>query len=209
MSVKKVVVGMIAVGSLALGACGSADAGDAGTLKLADKDTADDFHPASGYGQAGISPIYDGLLRPDPASGPDRIPDLVPALAAEEPEPNADASEWTVKLRGGVTFHDGTAFDAADVKATYDAARDASTGSKVSMHYDLIDEVRVVDDSTVAFELAYPYGGFASRLTLPIAPSELVDEGTLGEKPVGTGPYEVTSEEGTTVYPCFDLLFWE
>lgn len=218
MSVKKVVVGVVAVGSLALAACGAGNDGEEGypsTLKLADKDTADNFHPASGYGQAGVSPIYDGLLRPDPtATGPDRIPDLVPALADGEPVPNADASEWTVKLREGVTFHDGTTFDAADVKATYDVARDASTGSTVSVRYDLIDEVEVVDDSTVTFKLAYPYGGFDSRLTLAIGPSELVAEGDvaggpLGEKPVGTGPYEVTERTADLVRYTANPDYWD
>ncbi|MFC3850534.1 ABC transporter substrate-binding protein [Corynebacterium hansenii] len=216
MSVKKILVGFVAVGSLALAACGTGDAGDDGyptTLKLADKDTADNFHPASGYGQTGISPIYDGLLKPDASAGSDVIPRLVPALAAEEPKANADASEWTVKLREGVTFHDGTAFDAADVKATYDVARDASKGSKVSMRYDVIDEVKVVDDNTVTFKLAYPYGGFASRLTLAIAPSELVGEGDvvngpLGEKPVGTGAYSVTERTGDLVRYTANPDYW-
>ncbi|MFD5868578.1 ABC transporter substrate-binding protein [Corynebacterium sp. NPDC060344] len=212
MSVKKVAVGVVAVSALALAACGQGESGD-GPLKLADKDTADNFHPASGYGQTGISPIYDGLLRPDPGAGPDVIPELVPALAAGEPEPNADASEWTVKLREGVSFHDGTAFDAADVKATYDVARDAATGSKVSTRYDLIDEVRVVDDSTVTFVLAHPYAGFDSRLTLAIAPSELVAEGDvvngpLGEKPVGTGAYEVTERTGDLVRYTANPDYW-
>src|SRR5699024_9213110 len=111
-------------------------------------------------------------------------------------------------------FHDGTAFDAADVKATYDVARDASTGSKVSVRYDLIDEVRVVDDSTVIFELAHPYAGFDSRLTLAIAPSELVAEGDvvngpLGDKPVGTGAYEVTERTGDLVRYTANDAYWD
>lgn len=208
----------VTVPALALAAAGCApqegrDADYPTRLTLADKDTADNFHPASGYGQTGISPVYDGLLRPDPARGPESIPDLVPALADGEPEPNADASEWTVRLREGVTFHDGTALDAEDVKATYDVARDAGAGSKVTFRYDLIDEVEVVDDRTVTFKLAYPYGGFKSRLTLAIAPSELVGEGTvvdgpLGENPVGTGAYRVSKRSADEVHYEANPDYW-
>lgn len=209
-------VAVAVAAALAMAACG--DPGQSGedypgSLKLADKDTVDNFHPATGYGQTGVSPIYDGLLRPDPVNGPGTIPDLVPALAAADPEPNADATEWTVRLRDGVTFHDGTGFDAADVKATYDVARDAAAGSKISYRYDLIDDVEVIDDRTVTFRLAHPYGGFRSRLTLAIAPSELVGEGSvadgpLGEKPVGTGAYAVTERSGDMVRYTANADYW-
>ena len=49
----------------------------------------------------------------------------VPALA-ESWETNPDATEWTFTLRQGVTFHNGAAFDANDVVATYAALWDAS-----------------------------------------------------------------------------------
>ena len=71
---------IIASAVLAIAACGApgvtADAYPQ-QVKLAERVAVDNFHPASGYGQAGVSPIYDGLLRPDPAGGPDVIPDLV------------------------------------------------------------------------------------------------------------------------------------
>jgi ABC-type transport system substrate-binding protein len=49
----------------------------------------------------------------------------VPSLA-ESYEPNEDLTEWTFSLRSGVTFHDGTAFDANDVVNTYRAQWDAA-----------------------------------------------------------------------------------
>jgi peptide/nickel transport system substrate-binding protein len=48
-----------------------------------------------------------------------------PALATSC-EPNADLTEWTCKLREGVTFSDGTTFDANDVAASYILQWDAS-----------------------------------------------------------------------------------
>lgn len=97
-------------------------------LVLADRKAGDGFHPATGYGQTGVSPVYDGLLRPVP-NGPEKVPNFVPALAAEMPTSNADATEWTVKLREGVKFTDGSDFDAEDVKASYAIARDLESGS--------------------------------------------------------------------------------
>jgi len=66
----------------------------------------------------------------------------VPALATEC-APNDDLTVWTCSLRAGVTFHDGSAFDANDVIVSYTAGLDASsplhvgvTGSWV--YYDYI-----------------------------------------------------------------------
>jgi ABC-type transport system substrate-binding protein len=49
-----------------------------------------------------------------------------PALA-ESCEPNEDLSVWTCSLRQGVTFHDGSPFDANDVVATFTMGLDASS----------------------------------------------------------------------------------
>ncbi len=54
-------------------------------------------------------------------NGTDPIPHL-----AEVCEPNEDLSLWTCTLRQGVTFHDGSAFDANDVVATFSMGLDAS-----------------------------------------------------------------------------------
>jgi len=46
--------------------------------------------------------------------------EVIPSLA-ESYEANADLTEWTLKLRPDVTFHDGSAFDAQDVIASFNA----------------------------------------------------------------------------------------
>jgi peptide/nickel transport system substrate-binding protein len=51
---------------------------------------------------------------------------VVPGLA-ETYEPNADGTLWTFHLRSGVTFHDGSTFDANDVVASYDAQWDLNS----------------------------------------------------------------------------------
>ena len=51
----------------------------------------------------------------------------VQAALATEWTANADGTVWTFKLRSGVTFHDGSAFDANDVVASYVAQWDAAS----------------------------------------------------------------------------------
>jgi peptide/nickel transport system substrate-binding protein len=52
--------------------------------------------------------------------------EVEPSLAAELPEPNDDLTEWTFQLREGVTFHDGSPFDANDVVDSYRVQWDAA-----------------------------------------------------------------------------------
>lgn len=204
-----VLAGLSLIAGASLVACGNGQdvAGGADypeRIVLADRDSKDNYHPASGYGQTGISPVYDGLLRPAPTEGPDTIPELKPALADGSPVATDNSKTWTVKLRDGVTFSDGSDFDAEDVKATYDVARDVKKGSKVSFRYDIIDDVEIIDKHTVKFHLTAPYSGFESRLTLAIAPSEVVGkdnvaDNPLAEMPVGTGPYVMESNTGNEI----------
>ena len=68
--------------------------------------------------------------------------DIQPQLATEC-APNDDLSMWTCALRQGVTFHDGTTFDANDVVASYTAGLDASSplhtgNSGVFEYYDYL-----------------------------------------------------------------------
>lgn len=172
-------------------------------LVLADRKAGDGFHPATGYGQTGVSPVYDGLLRPVP-NGPEKVPNFVPALAAEMPTSNADATEWTVKLREGVKFTDGSDFDAEDVKASYAIARDLEAGSEVVGRYDVIKDVEVKDPHTVVFKMTVPLAEILSRMTYAIAPSELLTKGSITESklnthPVGTGAYELVENRGDEV----------
>ena len=188
-------------------------------LVLATTDELGGFNPIAGYGELGTSPLYDGLLALE-STGPDTLPNLVPALAAEAPTPNADFTEWTVPLRGGVTFHDGTSFDAADVVATYRAVRDPASASGIASSFDMLAAVTSgpatgttqpnATGEQVIFTLKYPYADFPSRLLLAIAPSERLtgepaSESSLNLDPVGTGPYrlaELTAERA--VFTAFD-----
>ncbi|MBQ1081884.1 ABC transporter substrate-binding protein [Nocardiopsis sp. B62] len=183
--------------TLLLTACtGSTEADATGTptrIVLADAQPLGEFDPVNGYGELGVSPIFEGLLRPE-SSGDDALPELVPALAASAPEPNEDNTVWDVELRTDVTFSDGSALDADDVVATYSAVLDPDTASEVAGSYSMIESVTAVDDHTVRFTLNYPYYAMPARLTLGITPSEEITPGPAADSernraPVGTGPY--------------------
>lgn len=172
------------------GCSGAATAGDDAsalvTLRLAETSEYDTLNPLE-YPLGITSKLYDGLV----AVGEDGV--LEPGLATGMPVPDAELDSWTVTLREGVTFSDGSAFDAGDVVAAYDAVRDPAVGSWMAADYAMIRDVTAVDATTVRFDLAYPYAGLPARLTLGIPAQDAlggsVVDSSLATEPVGTGPY--------------------
>ncbi|HEX2298119.1 MAG TPA: ABC transporter substrate-binding protein [Pseudonocardiaceae bacterium] len=160
-------------------------------LVLADGYEQESLHPLLGYGTEGASRVFDGLVSHDANR------QLQPALAVEVPQPSDDSRSWTVRLRDGVRFHDGSSFGAEDVVATYRALLDPATASTEKTTFSMITKVTKVDPRTVRFDLAFPYAAFAHRLTLGVLPSEALAEPGPAEKsslttePIGTGPYRV------------------
>ncbi|BCJ63510.1 ABC transporter substrate-binding protein [Polymorphospora rubra] len=201
-SLRVVLGGLTALGLLAAAGCGSnpdaPDAAGATGLVLADAYEDPSLNPIAGYSETGYSKIYDGLVRAAPYQA-GVLPAIEPALAAQLPQASPDAREWTVSLRTGVTFHDGSAFDADDVVATYRAVLDPTSGSPLASSYEMLQAVDKVDASTVRFTLKYSYAPFDRRLMLGIVPAESVatpgpaDASPLNEKPVGTGAYKLES----------------
>ncbi len=142
-----------------------------------------DLSPLAGYAEHGAAKLYDGLVEFEANLEPS------PALATSLPEPAPDGRSWTVRLRPGVTFADGSPFEAADVVATYRALLDPARESPVRHRFSMLKTVTQVDTATVRFELTAPYAPFPKLLTLGIVSSESV----ATDKPVGTGPYRLES----------------
>jgi peptide/nickel transport system substrate-binding protein len=146
------------------------------------------LNPLAGYAENGAAKIFDGLVE-HRANGT-----LRPALAAELPKPSSDGRSWTVRLRTGVTFSDGTAFDAADVVATFRALLDPAYASPVRQRFEMLTGVAQVDSLNVRFELARPYAPFPQLLVLGILPAEALARAepvTASPPPLGTGPYKL------------------
>jgi peptide/nickel transport system substrate-binding protein len=101
-----------------------------------------------------------------------------------------DGLTWTFNLVDGVTFHDGTTFDAEDVKFSLDRARaEDSTNAQKGLFAQIAD-VTVVDPLTVQITLSQPNGALPFNLAwgdaVIVAPETAATNAT---NPVGTGPY--------------------
>ncbi|MCD1620474.1 ABC transporter substrate-binding protein [Salipiger manganoxidans] len=109
---------------------------------------------------------------------------------AERWEISGEGTLYTFHLRPGVTFHDGSAMDAEDVKFTLDRARADDSQNAQKALFAGISEVRVVDPQTVEVQLAAPDGGFLFNMAwgdaVIVAPESI--EG-IKQAPVGTGPF--------------------
>ncbi|NMM82929.1 transporter [Rhodococcus sp. SRB_17] len=179
-------------GALLVASCSSPSAPSGDGLVLADGYELGGYNPVAGFGSAGEAKMYDGLVRLTGGAG---MPGFEPALAAKVPTANADATIWTVELRDGVTFSDGSTFNAADVAATYKAILDPASASEAKSSFDMISDVVAVDERTVEFRLAYSYAPLLTKMLIGIVPSEsvatpgLAAESTLNTQPIGTGPY--------------------
>jgi peptide/nickel transport system substrate-binding protein len=89
-----------------------------------------------------LNNIYEGLVR----RGQDMS--IEPSLATSW-EPLEGENGWRFTLRQGVTYHDGSAFSAEDVRFSYERA--AAEASDVRSWFAPVTELRVVDDHTVEF----------------------------------------------------------
>ena len=122
-----------------------------------------------------------------------------PGLATEW-ETSESGKEVTLNLRGGVKFHDGTSFDAEAVKFNLDRIRDPKVTVPIGGAFVVINNVEVVDESTVRLDLEYPDPSLISNLAITtsaiISPESATKEGNTYDnivKPVGTGPYTFKS----------------
>ena len=142
--------------------------------------------------------IYDGLVRYKDGSL-----ETEPGLA-ESWTISPDALVYTFKLRKGVKFHDGSAFDADAVKFNFDRMLDEKgpfhdTGPfPLSFFFSAVDKVTVVDPSTVEFRLKEPYAPFLSNLAYPtgliVSPAAVKKYGKeFGRHPSGTGAFKFSA----------------
>ena len=175
--------------------------------------TLDPAEPQNGssYSHETLLAIYDTLIRFDQDGN------LTPGLA-ESWKVNAELTELTLKLRHGVTFHDGTKFDAAAVKANFDrsTALGRRAGNAVSDTFRLIGRTEIIGDDTVKLTLTEPSGQIEFRLAynagMMVSPAAFApspnNEPVFGAtlKGIGAGPYQLKTFESNvkTVMTRFD-----
>src|ERR1700681_2197156 len=118
--------------------------------------------------------------------------DIVPQLATGY-EWSADRKALTIKLRKGVTFHDGEKLDAAAVKFNIERHK-TMAGSNRRGELAPVTTVDVVDESTVRLNLSAPFSpllaALADRAGMMVSPKAAQAEGDkFGSKPVCSGPF--------------------
>ncbi len=132
-----------------------------------------------------------------------------------------DGTVYTFTLREGVTFHDGSDFNAEAVKFNFDRMLDENhpfhdTGPfPLAFFFSAVETVEVVDDLTVKFTLNAPYAPFLSNLAYPtgliVSPAAVEQHGAeFGRNPSGTGPFvfaEWRSNEAVVVEANAD--YWD
>jgi len=154
-----------------------------------------DLDPVTIYDQGGIvlvQQVCEYLIALDDTNG------LKPSLA-ESWSGNTDASVWTFKLRQGVTFNDGSPFEAEDVVASIERVVDPKSGSGALAALAGIlspGGTKAVDAATVEFTLDKPFADFPylvcqSSYNTVMLPRTYA--GKFVDSPVGTGPFMVES----------------
>lgn len=210
-------------GVLALGASASAFAAASGTAVMAVDSTfttLDPYDANDTLSQAVAKSFYEGLF------GFDKDLKLENVLATGYTA-SPDAREYTIALRHGVKFQDGTDFNAAAVKANFDRVTDPANRLKRYNLFSRIEKTDVVDPYTVRITLKEPFSAFINVLAHPcaamISPVALKKWGhDIGLHPVGTGPFELVSWNQTgdvtgkkfdgywkKGYPKIDAIDWK
>lgn len=117
---------------------------------------------------------------------------IVENMLAESLTPNGDGSVWTLKLRGGVTWHDGTPLTVDDVIYTMNYNVEKVTWA--SNVWSSVDrpKLKKIDDLTLEIPLKVP--NFLYPETLVDVNELIIKSGTKSfEHPVGTGPFKFKS----------------
>jgi len=115
-------------------------------------------------------------------------------VLAEEIVPNGSTSNWIIRLRKGVSFHDGKPFGADDVIYTLRTILTQKLGGATVLTPVEVKGLKKIDDLTVQVPTTSPFGSFPDQLAafwyfLYIAP----DGWKPGDPPNGTGPFRYKS----------------
>ena len=139
------------------------------------------------------APHYNTLLRVDPS---DRTGTKVMGDVAESWTISDGGRTYTVKLRRGVRFHDGSELTSRDVKATYDRIIFPPPGvsSFRKGQYTDVEVVETPDPSTVVFRLKWPSASFLTALASPfnwLYKADILarDQRWYEKNVMGTGPF--------------------
>jgi len=148
--------------------------------------------------------LFEGLVRIDRDG-------RVQPLLAKSWDVSPDGLTYTFRLQQGVKFHDGTAFDSADVKFAFDRARAPTSTNAQKQIFAPIDTIETPDPATVTIKLKEPSGNFLYYLgwgdAVIVAPETAENNKA---NPVGTGPFKFKSwTRGDKVELVRNADYWQ
>lgn len=194
---------LVVGGGSLLAACGSSSSGTGsstaaegkpvpgGILRVgaqggSNTDSLDAHNVLTNTDYARTAQLYDPLVRLNLKGQPEKV-------LAESVEPNKAADEWTIKLKKGVKFHDGSPFTAKDVLFTFNRIITGEfPGSNVLGPLDLKQSV-AKDDLTVVLKYSSPYAILYEALAGRYEYLYMVPIGYNPKQPIGTGPFKLKS----------------
>lgn len=146
--------------------------------------------------------VYDPLLRLDENQN-------YIWMLATGCDTNEEGTEYTFHLREGISFSDGTPWNAEAAKANFDIMADQSKGLKSQFMYECMDRAEVVDEYTVKLYLKKVFAPLLNALAIEPAgmvSPELIKEGTqaLNSRQIGTGQY-ILKDRRAGEYTVYEL----
>ncbi|MCG7324159.1 ABC transporter substrate-binding protein [Achromobacter sp. ACRQX] len=147
--------------------------------------------------------IFETLLTRTPAG------ELVPQLATALPR-QVDATTWEVTLRPDLKFSDGKPLDAAAVAASINRIVDPKTASRQRPFFLGIKQAEAVDAVTLKVHTNGADPALPARLSwLTIVSPAAAADGSLSQKPVGSGPYVLTEwSKGNRIVLTKNPNYW-
>ena len=139
-----------------------------------------------------VAAIYDTLVTLN--SKGEYVPNL-----AKSVEPNADFTQWTITLRPGIEFHDGTPFDTAALKLNLDTYRGQNPNITPRLNvfvWSNVASVEVSGPDSVVVTTKVPWVAFPALLSGSgrngmLAPAQLANRESCATKMIGTGPFKL------------------
>lgn len=140
--------------------------------------------------------VFDALFRIDPQGV------IVPNLAVEVPSQDnggisADGLQWSVKLRDGVAWHDGTPFTAEDVKFTLELIVNPNFRAWRTTGHSLVRDITVVSPTEITWRMEEAFAPYLTFLTETfIVPKHILEAATdlnenpFNQAPIGTGAFK-------------------
>jgi len=164
--------------------------------------------------------VYEGLTRFNP-----QTQSADPLLATSWTK-TPDGMNWTFTLRQGVTFHDGTPFNATAVKFSVD--RTIRMGGGAAFIWGAVDHIEILGEYQVKFVLTYPApidwiatSGYAAWIFSPRTPGwDTPGNDTVKDQEMakwfeqghesGTGPYMLDASQYSTTRVVFERFdaYW-